>query len=731
MVADHVHCRAHTHHEEPPCWTASPLRDFRTWNKLRYEPWLRRVYAEDVKPFWDQPADTFLMYPTETAADLRQSSIDLLIQALVDMSAIFSNEKQVERLHAKWDGASTSQREDWCLKLWRKEQERAEEDHHTLSRPEAPEFTLAWAADPDNLYRLANSLPFDRYRYLYRHISHPAWDRLNCWPSSARMPPSRAVRSFSETGKIIRTGYLAEFCLSLLRLVLDLPNTSPGLGQPQRPSVQLCEGDELLFHHAGSMALHEAQQDAAEHSVAVCAYCRMPGCPNCKAGRLNVCERCKKVGRQVWYCDAECMKRDWARHRLGCGRTLLEYEATVSAASSATAPNDLQRENQKWLDARPRAVWGLPLSAKEQDMIGAIELDPERVTSPLSEQPLLEFTLPTFVRPFATSLEAFHNLRTAVVEQKHMVHIATLAYFIQLKCALVGPSWSAVSDSFLDLLAGLLEVDADEVKREANVVRKRLERGKALVVADETVIAALRQMKEAKPDLTLPYQNIPLTALPMLDRLLSGKSYYSFPTWPGPSHDLAADLSALSLSPTPVRVTLPPVPYTTVHIDPDTPPAVRASKALRKLALRVLTTAGRDERAVGLLVLAVQTHMKVDADALAAAAARGDAGSVEALTEVRRYLAEMLGAHLGMAKDVVEQAVEKARKELAEPEDALPDEVRAELDSVREVLAFLKTAELTGSEDEAETAAPSRRKGKKKKKKAKGKKKLAGAEVEE
>ncbi|KZV89173.1 hypothetical protein EXIGLDRAFT_151243, partial [Exidia glandulosa HHB12029] len=70
----------------------------------------------------------------------------------------------------------------------------------------------------------------------------------------------------------------------------------------------------------------ESQEDRKGSSWA-CKACGMMEDLLPPGKRLMTCGRCNKLGRYIKYCDKDCQKKDWPKHKLICGKDLDAKEA--------------------------------------------------------------------------------------------------------------------------------------------------------------------------------------------------------------------------------------------------------------------------------------------------------------------------------------------------------------------------------------------------------------------
>ncbi|KAJ7279963.1 hypothetical protein C8J57DRAFT_118138 [Mycena rebaudengoi] len=89
-------------------------------------------------------------------------------------------------------------------------------------------------------------------------------------------------------------------------------------------------------------ALQEAElRDSRKFGERHCAACRLPA-RLAGVETLLACQRCKSIGRLVWYCSRECQTTDWRKgkppHKTICGKKGAFIEAFIS--STTTHPHD-------------------------------------------------------------------------------------------------------------------------------------------------------------------------------------------------------------------------------------------------------------------------------------------------------------------------------------------------------------------------------------------------------
>jgi hypothetical protein len=123
--------RADTHDfdHDPPCWTEAkaqvPSLTYQQFNEEQYEPWLKKAYADDVKPFFERPAVNFAKYLGNLSmsfhANLVLSIQKLATQAIPELQ----RHPSYPSLLKKWREMSVTEREDVLLQNWERQQEEA------------------------------------------------------------------------------------------------------------------------------------------------------------------------------------------------------------------------------------------------------------------------------------------------------------------------------------------------------------------------------------------------------------------------------------------------------------------------------------------------------------------------------------------------------------------------------------------------------------------------------
>ncbi|GAA5858190.1 hypothetical protein JCM8547_005685 [Rhodosporidiobolus lusitaniae] len=171
-----------------------------------FEPWLKRVYAPSVKPFYARPSHELADYLREEALGGRQE-LARTIRSGVGTGLVRAFESgHGQRICEWWKSLGEKEAEEFLLHIWGKAQHQANMLQVVFYRIEAHELTLDWAKDFMNLDRLFTSLRFelDDPDVFYRHVPHPDWDRLNDATSRAKTPVSRGVRAMCEGARIMR-----------------------------------------------------------------------------------------------------------------------------------------------------------------------------------------------------------------------------------------------------------------------------------------------------------------------------------------------------------------------------------------------------------------------------------------------------------------------------------------------------------------------------------------------
>ncbi|KAJ6596133.1 hypothetical protein DFH09DRAFT_1357309 [Mycena vulgaris] len=122
--------------------------------------------------------------------------------------------------------------------------------------------------------------------------------------------------------------------------------------------------------------LKDASRDekkAFKAMPAACEHCRKAEAAP-KNQKMQVCAKCKIIGRNMPYCSRECVKADWPRHKIICGKLLTAESAAATAipldpsTSRGQAPSIipaftsiLGRESRAW--SIPPCIGGYKRSA--------------------------------------------------------------------------------------------------------------------------------------------------------------------------------------------------------------------------------------------------------------------------------------------------------------------------------------------------------------------------------
>ncbi|GAA5944096.1 hypothetical protein JCM10213_008999 [Rhodosporidiobolus nylandii] len=463
-----VPVRAHTHADNPNAFTGSGL-DYRTYNRY-YEAYLARCYSPSVKPFTLGPSHIWTKYTSDFGTSIREDAADLVRGIILEDFGLFFREGIVPALFERWRGYTVREREDHCLRVWESQQKRAEEEQFLYRRAEAPELTLAWAKDANNLEKLVHALYSDketasREGISYRHVPSPdgSWERLNLVADG--VPASRGLRAFCEEGRIMRALYLAQFSFTLLH---DIPQN---------------DQHKIVINSASG----------TKH----CASCLVPETKKV----LTCCSRCKPVGRFAWYCGPVCFKAAWSAHKKTCGKPLAELASSTHGARKE-APTLIQLKHLEWLAKFPIAVYGHTVQADG------------------GRPQIMLMQLPPYVRPYLPTLEAMKALRDRAVKGKESLDVGLLGRFI---CAVSPPGGEMTANDHLELLAELLGFKVAEVKRNISLAEEKVDG------VDALVLSCLQQIEDGVPDPAFPDQNLPGTALTFLNELLANPStFYSF-----------------------------------------------------------------------------------------------------------------------------------------------------------------------------------------------------------
>ncbi|GAA6030506.1 hypothetical protein JCM8097_006179 [Rhodosporidiobolus ruineniae] len=576
-----VYSRPNTHREPAPPYLASGL-DYRTYNERYYEPWLERAYGKDVKPFWQEPPSSFAAYGSAVNAGIRQDSVDMIISIFRGgFAPIFCLPKNKDlNLFGKWSDATLEQREEWLLATLERQHRNAELHSCEVGRHEMPEITLSWASDSWALFSLVEAIGYKPAEQRYKHVPHPAWDRLNDWSSTLSVPPSRGCRLFTEQGKIIRALDLTQFCHSLIRTMIGKPETGFQLVKPSvMISAQADQADHDLMQEGNKRG--RIVNSGSIAGSYCCSYCHRD---TTDAGiKLTCCAKCRTAGRCVWYCGAECQRADWTLHKLVCGKSLLDIDTGASFSTPPAPPPSLrdQHDRLNFLENYPVAIWAAPYTLPDDGIAG-------------EREGVFQLDLPPFVRPYVAVVEALQEVRTRALMEQNGLDIGILAYALQL----VAASQSALPNSeelVLNPLIAAFGVDGEElVRKAARRVRERFESGEELEGVDKVVLAALRQLKTGEPDTSFPYQNLRAPGLTFLEKLLiCDTAFYAFLAPPTPSGQRR---------------------FVVVQLPPDTPSHDRVLALLRRMAFDVVLTSARNRRAFGLLIALVHARLRIELD---------------------------------------------------------------------------------------------------------------------
>ncbi|GAA6030647.1 hypothetical protein JCM8097_006254 [Rhodosporidiobolus ruineniae] len=140
--------------DEPHVTYSTSGLDYRTYNDIYYEPWLRSAYAKDLRPFYLRPPHVDVKYTTEFGAAIRSTNAGALPHIISDIFQLLQDDNGEQRFLQAWYRASVRQREDWCLRVWQHQQSSVEGANIFFGRDDVPEFTLGWAANPHNYHTL-------------------------------------------------------------------------------------------------------------------------------------------------------------------------------------------------------------------------------------------------------------------------------------------------------------------------------------------------------------------------------------------------------------------------------------------------------------------------------------------------------------------------------------------------------------------------------------------------
>ncbi|GAA6030497.1 hypothetical protein JCM8097_006175 [Rhodosporidiobolus ruineniae] len=681
--------RANTHKERPPSWTASPF-SYRHFQRLKYQPWLKRSYADTVKPFYLEQDAHYAFYTTDFSANIRTANIEVLGELVCgDLPRIVVDEEYNNHFFPAWQGASVRTREDWCLTVWERQHRFSEQSKLFFGQVECPELTLEWASDPYNFHILLSALLFDPAKETYRHVPHPQWDRLNNWSTTLATPPSRGVRAFTEEGKIMRAVFLAHFAADLVRVVLDKPYIKPSLIQG---GARLPSADRAELLENGTMSV--LPRGGAK------------SCLNChrRDVSLTCCSKCKNAADTlIYYCSRECAVSHWPEHRLRCGKRPTAVEAALTDATArGPAPYTLrQQTNLRYLKQFPRVIWG----CENRSPNGSVA----NISDPIF------FFLPPFVRPFLPTREAVVALRFRAIKHKSPLDIGILAYLILLANGLQNLLPPDEHDPVLQLLANVLDIEVAELWRGAREAKERFAGAEKAEGLDELVVGAIKQMGSGTADTSLPNQHLLPSSFLLFDAILNTPDYFF----------------ALPFPPDPASTSKPPIPRTgTVHVDDDTPSCDRVSPLLRQLSLRIFLTAGEDKRALGVVTLCLLSVMGLERDSLGARdeeenpPGRQTGANLQGEQLTREEVTAIIEEYLQLESGAVEEAIEVVEKELSrgeEPEGQDEgDEVREENELIRVAVEhFRATVRGRQALDEGEAAKAGAKKKKNKKKKKK------------
>jgi hypothetical protein len=213
-----------THDVPPPSWLAAKTRNnsltYRQYNQERFEPWMKRAYAPSVTPFFEGPPQNFLPYLTPDLVYIREELRLCVQQTAARTLPNLMEFEELPELMRRWHRSSVREREELCLLVFERLQRRAEMIGFLFRRVECPELTLDFARDPFKLEMLFAAIILERDSGVpYRLPPSPVWERMHDVNASG-LPASRAVRAFTEEGRLSRALFLSKFAIGMLKALV-------------------------------------------------------------------------------------------------------------------------------------------------------------------------------------------------------------------------------------------------------------------------------------------------------------------------------------------------------------------------------------------------------------------------------------------------------------------------------------------------------------------------------
>ncbi|GAA6030475.1 hypothetical protein JCM8097_006166 [Rhodosporidiobolus ruineniae] len=618
--------RCHTYLEWRTDFDKSDL-SFKEYNEKVYEPWLKRAYTIP-KPYYLQPSHLFNKFDSEYARAHNEQA-KFILKKHVEFISDFYRSPAFREFCLAWRFFTKEKREELCLLVWERQLRRAAEVEMGYRRDEAPEFTLAWAADPLNFEDLVAAQVLSPGSTVdYRIVPNKEWSALNEPPPS--LPLSRGLRAYVDEGFVDRHLFLAQFTLQLIRAAAGLPDEERHMAAcgVEPTAEDVAEARRSQTCSDGPILVGSESVGKIEKSIKHCSHC---WCPETQK-KLTVCGKCKeKQNRLVSFCGRDCQVAAWPEHKLTCGKPLAN--ASVSVPSSRpSAPTPRRIEYLEWLRTRPTVVWALTTGgAGEQPW-------------QLVDEKTYSFQLPPFIPRYIPTLDQLIATRDQAFISQDEVSLGILGLFLKAASPYSNPVASDVEKQ-LECLAVVLEIEDADLER-------------AMVVADEAVSEneEWRLVKEALQILkSNDTSNRRSPILPRLEffhnmRLARPDSFSSFPSPLDPKERYSALLPSL------------------------VKPFERSLRAIRAVASRAVESGGRDELAIGILALLSTTSL-------------GKSGKKDPAREAffETHLVASLASDFDLSKDKIVQLRERAREELEDAEGE-------EMELVKGVLVQLEKA---------------------------------------
>ncbi|KAK7447113.1 hypothetical protein VKT23_013750 [Stygiomarasmius scandens] len=184
-----------------------------------------------------------------------------------------------------------------------------------------------------------------------RMVPNPVWDLLNTSKRTSLLPGQRVMQRAND---VQRTTFLTYFVWNLLLAFygeIELSVHSK-LKDTCSKDEQVQSAFEKIRSAGGWMAqgLKEsakATKDYNRNAIRTCIWCGRG--PHQGVTNVLACQKCKDMGRYVYYCSRECQVKDWKQgkppHKAICGNT---------EALAASCLGDLPSSNKS------ESKWGTP-----------------------------------------------------------------------------------------------------------------------------------------------------------------------------------------------------------------------------------------------------------------------------------------------------------------------------------------------------------------------------------